>query len=157
MTQEQFHVGIHTVVDSVHHQVGQGAAELGADALHGQLLGVDDGVVGADLGQEPGNTLSQRTLLVFTHEQSDRGIIHQDLLHAVEELGAGDGLGTDPHLLFPVAHGIGVGSAPLVAGTHEVMGQIGVILQESNLGLWSKMKIATLWDYFDLASCAIKR
>ena len=53
----------------------------------------------------------------------------------MEELRAGNGFGTNPHLFFPVAHGIGVGSAPLVASANEVMGQIGMILQESNLVL----------------------
>ena len=51
----------------------------------------------------------------------------------MEELGAGNGLGANPHLLFPVAHGIGVGSAPLVAGAHKVVGKIGMLLQEGNL------------------------
>lgn len=90
MPQEQLHVSIHTVVDSVHHQVTQTAAEFRADALHGQFLCVDDRVVSANPGQELCHTLCQRTLLILTHEQSNGSIGHQNFLHTMEEFGAGD-------------------------------------------------------------------
>ena len=46
----------------------------------------------------------------------------------MEELGGVDALGADPVLLLPVAHGVGVGGAVLVASAHEVVEPVIVVL-----------------------------
>lgn len=126
MAQEQLHVSVHPVVDSMHHQMRDGPAEFRADSLKLMLLCVNDRIVRINPGQEPRHALGQRPLLVLSHEESYRGVGHDDLLHAVEEFLAAYGFGADPHLLLPVAHRIGVRRPVLVSGADEIMREISV-------------------------------
>ena len=89
-----------------------------------ELPGVDDGIICADLGEEAGDALGERPLLVLAYKEGHGGVGGDDLLHPVEELLTTNGLGADPHLLLPVAHGVGVRRAVLVPGTDEVVGQV---------------------------------
>ena len=95
-----------------------------ADARQFESLRVYDRIVPAYLGQEARDTLGQGALGVLAHEQSDGRVPDDDLLHAMEEFSAGDGLRTDPQLLFPVTHAIGIGGAVLVACAYEIMRQV---------------------------------
>ena len=114
--------------DGVGHQVGEVPAVLLIDAGQVVVLGVDDGEVGAHPGQELHHPLAEGTLGVLAHEDGHRGVPVHDLQHAVEELGGVDALGADPVLLLPVAHGVGVGGAVLIAGAHEVVELVVVVL-----------------------------
>ena len=70
MAQEQLHVSIHAVVYGVHHQMGQGATEFGANALHGQLLRVNDGVVAAEpISNLIGGMASYLTMRLVTSKE----------------------------------------------------------------------------------------
>ena len=132
MTQEQLHIGVHAIVDRVHHEMRDAAAELLSNSLQLQLGRVDDRVVGADTRQKARDAFCKRALFVLADEERDGCVGDDDLLHAVEELLTADRLGADPHLLFPVAHGVGVGGSVLVARADEVVRQIGPLAVESD-------------------------
>ena len=121
-------VDVDAVGDGVGHEVREVSAVLVGDAGHRVVLGVDEGVVGADARQEVLDALGQGTRAVLGEEDGDVGVAVDDLEHAVEELGRRDGLGADPVLLLPVAHGVGVGGAALDAAAHEVVDGVVMVL-----------------------------
>ncbi len=121
-------VGVDALGDGVGHQMGEIPPKALVDAGQSIVPGVDDGVVGAHPGQESDHPLAERALGILAHKDRHRGVPVHDLQHAVEKFGGVDTLGPDPVLFLPVAHGVRIGGAVLIAGAHEVVELVVMVL-----------------------------
>lgn len=93
-----FHVGVHAVVHSVHHQVEGGTLNSPSlIPLSSVVLVSDDGVVPQILGRKFFTRLPEIACSSSPINRVVVGSRPPHLQHAVEEFGTGDGLG-DPHL-----------------------------------------------------------